>query len=99
MIYCFHGSFSAALIPIEKERQDSIAELEKKEIEEKRKRDEEHARKLREAREKALAEKKKREEEELKASRRSQGLCQHCGGELKGLFSKKCVSCGMNKDY
>ena len=31
--------------------------------------------------------------------RRSHGLCQHCGGELKGLFSKKCVSCGHPKDY
>jgi tetratricopeptide (TPR) repeat protein len=25
--------------------------------------------------------------------------CQHCGGELKGFFGKKCVSCGIPKDY
>lgn len=31
--------------------------------------------------------------------RRAAGLCQHCGGELKGLFSKKCVACGKPKDY
>ena len=27
------------------------------------------------------------------------GRCQHCGGELKGFFGKKCVSCGKPKDY
>ena len=27
------------------------------------------------------------------------GLCQHCGGQLKGLFSKKCTACGKPKDY
>ena len=27
------------------------------------------------------------------------GLCRHCGGELKGLFSKKCVNCDKPKDY
>ena len=36
---------------------------------------------------------------EEKASFRSQGLCQHCGGTLKGLFTKKCTSCGKQKDY
>ena len=34
-----------------------------------------------------------------KAQRRAAGLCQHCGGQLKGLFGKKCVSCGRPKDY
>jgi len=29
-------------------------------------------------------------------SRKSQGLCQVCGGTLKGLFSKKCVQCGCS---
>ena len=37
--------------------------------------------------------------EKEKASRRAQGLCQYCGGQLKGLFSKKCVNCGKPKDY
>ena len=27
------------------------------------------------------------------------GCCQHCGGELKGFFSKKCTFCGKPKDY
>ena len=30
---------------------------------------------------------------------RSQGLCQHCGGELKGFLVKKCIKCGKLKDY
>ena len=30
---------------------------------------------------------------------RNAGRCQHCGGELKGLFSKKCTACGKAKDY
>lgn len=28
-----------------------------------------------------------------------QGLCQYCGGTFKGVFSKKCSSCGKPKDY
>ena len=31
--------------------------------------------------------------------RKRQGLCQYCGGEFTGLFSKKCVKCGKPKDY
>ena len=30
---------------------------------------------------------------------RKTGVCQHCGGSFKGLFSKKCVNCGKPKDY
>ncbi len=30
---------------------------------------------------------------------RTAGLCQYCGGELKGFFSKKCTVCGKPKDY
>ena len=30
---------------------------------------------------------------------RSAGVCQHCGSEFKGLFTKKCVRCGKPKDY
>ena len=29
----------------------------------------------------------------------AKGLCAHCGGSFKGLFSKKCSSCGKPKDY
>jgi hypothetical protein len=39
------------------------------------------------------------EQKQIKAQYRSQGLCQHCGGQLKGLFSKKCANCGKPKDY
>lgn len=35
----------------------------------------------------------------LENSRKAQGLCRHCGGDLKGLLTKKCVSCGKAKDY
>ncbi len=30
---------------------------------------------------------------------RAKGLCQYCGGTFKGLFTKKCVNCGKEKDY
>jgi len=30
---------------------------------------------------------------------REYGLCQHCGGEFKGLFNKVCTACGKKKDY
>lgn len=30
---------------------------------------------------------------------RSERLCQHCGGEFKGVFSKVCSKCGKPKDY
>ena len=36
---------------------------------------------------------------EKQAQWRASALCQHCGGQLKGLFSKKCVSCGKPKNY
>jgi hypothetical protein len=42
---------------------------------------------------------KREEQERIVMQRRIDGLCQHCGGELKGLFSKKCAVCGRPKDY
>ena len=36
---------------------------------------------------------------EITQHRKAAGLCQYCGGELKGLFSKKCSNCGKSKDY
>ena len=46
---------------------------------------------------------RRREKEEQKSRQqsnwRSRSLCQYCGGTFKGLFSKKCVSCGCVKDY
>ena len=35
----------------------------------------------------------------IMSDRRASGLCQHCGGAFKGLFTKTCVSCGKKKDY
>lgn len=46
-----------------------------------------------------LARIKWEETQRIAAQHRSAGLCQHCGGELKGFFTKKCVSCGKPKDY
>lgn len=40
-----------------------------------------------------------RHEAQKKRNYCKQGLCQHCGGEFKGLFTKKCVNCGKQKDY
>ena len=41
-------------------------------------------------------ERKRIEEEKREQSRRwqQQGLCEHCGGSLGGIFSKKCKACG-----
>ena len=50
------------------------------------------------AEEKRIAEEKKRIEEQ-KVAYRQKGLCQHCGGTFKGLFTKKCSACGKEKDY
>lgn len=37
---------------------------------------------------------------ELQKNRRTQGLCQHCGGKFKkGFLSMKCTFCGRRKDY
>lgn len=33
------------------------------------------------------------------ATYRSKGLCQHCGGEFKGLFVTRCTNCNKLKDY
>ena len=40
-----------------------------------------------------------KQQEKLKAMRRENKLCQHCGGNLKGLFKKVCTQCGKPKDY
>ena len=48
----------------------------------------------------AMKKHQQEQEQSRMASRwRFNGLCQHCGGELKGLLVKKCVSCGRPKDY
>ena len=46
-------------------------------------------------------EKQKRDDEQYKTGQseqwRKQGLCRYCGGEISGLFAKKCKSCGKLK--
>lgn len=39
------------------------------------------------------------EQEIIKTSNRLNKLCQHCGGEFKGMFSKICSKCRRPKDY
>ena len=46
-----------------------------------------------------IAWEERKEKKRIQAKRRSSGLCQYCGGQLKGFFVKKCVSCGNPKDY
>ena len=54
---------------------------------------------LQEAEEKRQEEIRLKEQKERQTKYRQAGLCQHCGGEIKGLFVKKCVTCGKKKDY
>lgn len=42
---------------------------------------------------------KREAEEATRRNRRVAGVCQHCGGGFKGLFSRTCTSCGKKKDY
>ena len=90
------------------------AEEEARKAEEEARKAEEEKRRL-EAEERAAEEKRRREEErriaeeearkaeeelrQTQAQRRSQGLCPYCGGKFKGLFGKKCETCGKPKDY
>lgn len=77
---------------IEQERKE-YAKRKKEEV----KRKEEQEAKRRE--EEAKRKKEQEEREKQMAAWRASGKCQHCGGDLKGLFSKKCASCGRSKDY
>ena len=68
---------------------------------------EEHAEIEKKEREQKAREEKERQERErleqqrlaLEKERREKGVCQHCGGDFKGLFIKKCAACGRRKDY
>ena len=42
---------------------------------------------------------KQRDEERTRQCWREAGVCQRCGGIFKGLLFKKCINCGMSKDY
>ena len=55
------------------------------------------------AEERRIAEEKRIAEESefirLDYERRTAGVCRYCGDEFKGVFTKKCKSCGKKKDY
>ena len=81
------------------EQLDIVKQQEKAEEAERIRRiEEEKAIRLRKEEEKRNNE-EKRQAEERRRNWRNGGKCQHCGGDLKGLFSKKCVKCGKSKDY
>lgn len=87
------------------ERLDIVKKQESAEQAERLRRiEEEKAIRLRQEEEKRKNEEKRRNEEKSRIEKqrqhwRSTGKCQHCGGEMKGFFSKKCVQCGKSKDY
>ena len=39
------------------------------------------------------------EQQRIVYERKNKNLCQYCGNEFKGIFTKKCVKCGKPKDY
>ena len=65
-----------------------LAEQCEKQFQALKKRREAEDQKRRDAKERALIE---------RANWKSQGLCMHCGGEMGGLFTKTCKSCGKPK--
>ncbi len=70
-----------------------------KKLELQRKKEEEQRKK-----EEAEVERKRIDEEKRRiaaqqAKYRQDGLCRHCGGTFKGLFTKVCTQCGHKKDY
>lgn len=91
----------------EREEKDSQRKEQERKAKEAQEQRERKAREEKERRERELAEAKRREEQKrleqqrlaLEKERREKGVCQHCGGEFKGLFMKKCAVCGRRKDY
>ena len=54
----------------------------------------------RQAAERLARQEKERAEQECRQEQwRISGRCQYCGGEFKGLFTKKCIRCHKEKDY
>lgn len=86
----------------EEARLKAEAEAKVKAEEEKRKAEEEK-RKVEEERrnhlERAILVKEEIQNKLLIKNRKDQGVCQHCGGNFKGLISKRCTLCGKEKDY
>jgi hypothetical protein len=88
------GQCDVSLLPLvgpfdkEKELERKLA-LERKELERKQ---EKERRKQEELERKQEEQRKQQEQSRLW---REQGLCPNCGGEMGGLFKKKCKSCGQ----
>ena len=84
-----------------KEQEERRAEILRTRIETQRRRRQEEQKRLIEEQKRLIKEKKKKEEQRQQqmALWREQKLCQHCGGNFKGLFKKVCTCCGTQKDY
>ena len=74
-------------------RKSEFREINEKRAEEQRLREREAAKRQEEEAARIRAEKERQDEY------RAAGLCQYCGGEFIGLFSKTCINCGRKKDY
>ena len=84
---------------IDQEEATALKRQEEKRIAEAKRKEAERIAALKKQEEERTATLKRQEEQRERQRRRDAGLCQHCGGTLKGLFSKKCISCGVRKDY
>ena len=84
---------------IEEEEAVALKRQEEERIAEAKRKEAERIAALKKQEEEKAAASKRQEEQRERQRRRDVGLCQHCGGTFKGLFSKKCISCGVRKDY
>lgn len=84
---------------IEEEEAAALKRQEEERIAEAKRKEAEHIASLKKQEKEKAAALKRKEEQRERQRRRDAGLCQHCGGTFKGLFSKKCISCGVRKDY
>ncbi len=80
------------IIKEDEEAEQRRIEIEHKEAELKRLQKAESAEKIKAA--KIGFEERKKAEKALVEERISKGLCPHCGGVFKGIFTKKCENCG-----
>lgn len=84
---------------IEEEETAALKWQEEERIAEARRKEAERIAVLKKQEEEKAAALKRQEEQRERQRRRDAGLCQYCGSAFKGLFSKKCSSCGLRKDY
>ena len=105
---CNVSDWADIALPPKETTLEELFAREKREHEERLKIEQERQEQERLAKEKQEQERLAREEKERQerlakekqmADYRNRGVCQYCGGELKGLFSKTCTKCGRKKDY